>query len=325
MTVDAGTGEAKLSLGARAQATQTALTGNMGRRVGGRLRRMLAAAALALLGVLAVAASPAVAAYYPSGPQAFVDKGQLDGWELCFSGLYNGTESLDTVLTQCDGDPLLLAGGPTGSATLTVLAAAPRADVLFDTGTSNTPHDANGSGWYFNDDYSWGFAKQGDPINRVPCDLGGANPELRLCWHTFDGSLFGGWRAGATQNLNDSVDYTRYIYQGVAELALKAKPKKRRVEVGEKAKFKAKLRTTGLPANGVEVCMKPKRAGGALKPSKRKCKAVGALDPGAQATKSFKVKAKPKAAGKKFKLKLTAAGAGLETVARQATLVVGGA
>ena len=25
-------------------------------------------------------------AYYPSGPQAFVDKGKLDGWELCFSG-----------------------------------------------------------------------------------------------------------------------------------------------------------------------------------------------------------------------------------------------
>jgi hypothetical protein len=158
---------------------------------------------------------PALASYYPSGPKTFVKKGQLNGWEQCFSGFYgDNSTTVDTVLTQCDGDPLLLAGGPTGSAKLTVLAAAPRDDVIFDTGTSNDPHNAHGSGWYFNDDYSWGFAKQGDPINRNTCDTNfDPNADLRLCWHTFNGFLDGGYRAGAIIELNDSKDYTRYVYQ----------------------------------------------------------------------------------------------------------------
>jgi hypothetical protein len=147
------------------------------------LTRCIRRSALAAVCLLALAASPAVALYYPSGPQTFVDKSQLDGWQVCFSGLYNGAESLDTVLTPCNQDLLLLAGGPTGSSTLTVLAAAPRADVIFDTGTGNTPHDANGTGWYFNANWSWGFAKQGDPIVRDECDVAadqdpGPNPDL---------------------------------------------------------------------------------------------------------------------------------------------------
>jgi hypothetical protein len=185
------------------------------------LTRSIRRSALAAVCLLAVTATPALAAYYPSGPQAFVDKGQLDGWQLCFSDLYNGTESLQTVLNQCSGDPLLLAGGPTGSQNLTVLAAAPRADVIFDTGDSNTPHDANGSGWYFSRDFSWGFAKQGDPINRAECDdLEDPNSDLRLCWHTLGGSdtLSGGYRAGATLELNGSTDYTRYIFQPAPDL-----------------------------------------------------------------------------------------------------------
>ena len=181
------------------------------------LTRCIRRSALAAVCLLAVAATPAHAAYYPSGPQTSVDKSQLDGWELCFTDLYaNATASLDGVLGQCNGDPLLLAGGPTGSQTLTVLAAAPRADVIFDTGTSNDPHDANGSGWYFNSNWSWGFAKQGDPIQRTNCDvLVSPNPDLRLCWHTDSGLLDNGYRAGATLGLNQSVDYTRYVYQPV--------------------------------------------------------------------------------------------------------------
>ena len=168
-------------------------------------------------GCVLAAASPALAIYYPSGPQTFVPKSQLKGWQLCFSGFYSDTESLETVLSQCDRDPLLLAGGPTGSETLTVLAAAPRDDVLFDTGQSNDPHNANGSGWYFNSNWSWGFAKKGDPIKRDECDVRNRpHSKLRLCWHTLggDGMLSGGYRAGAEVGLNGSTDYTRYIYQG---------------------------------------------------------------------------------------------------------------
>jgi hypothetical protein len=262
-------------------------------------------------------------AYYPSGPQALVEKGELDGWEPCFTGTYSGTESLTTVLTQCDGDPLLLAGGPTASSTLTVLAAARRADVIFDTGTGNDPHDANGSGWYYNGNLSWGFAKQGDPINRVDCDnLDTPNPELRLCWHTTANALAGGWRAGGEVNLNESDAYTRYVYQAAPGLALGVNPDKRKIEVGENAKFDAKVRNVGfLPASDIDICLQVQNANGALDPANQ-CKAVGELGPAGRATKTFKVKAKPKAAGKKFELEFTTEGAGLETVAQTTKVIV---
>jgi len=41
--------------------------------------------------------------------------------------------------------------------------------VLFDTRESDIPHDANGVGWYYGDNESWGFAKQGDAITRSSC------------------------------------------------------------------------------------------------------------------------------------------------------------
>jgi len=185
-----------------------------------RLSRRIGFSALAAICLAAIVAAPAQALYYPSGPQAFVPKTQLDGWQLCFSDLYGATESLSNVLGPCNQDLLMLAGGPTDDPALTVLAAAPRSDVIFDTGQSNTPHNANGSGWYFNANWSWGFAKEGDPIQRDECDVAadqhpGPNPDLRLCWHTLGGndSLSGGYRAGAAVDLNGSTDYTRYVYQ----------------------------------------------------------------------------------------------------------------
>src|SRR3954454_3947761 len=95
-----------------------------------RLSRRIGFSALAAICLAAIAAAPAQALYYPSGPQAFVPKTQLDGWQLCFSDLYGDTDSLDPLLASCNKDLLLLAGGPTASSTLTVLAAAPRSDVI---------------------------------------------------------------------------------------------------------------------------------------------------------------------------------------------------
>jgi len=85
-------------------------------------------------------------------------------------------------------------------------------DVTFDTGTGNTPHNANGVGWYYNDSYSWGFARQGDPISRSTCDIEGGNPESRLCWHTGGGNINGGWRCGSATDLNGSNAYERLIF-----------------------------------------------------------------------------------------------------------------
>jgi hypothetical protein len=179
--------------------------------------------------LLGATAAPASATYYPTGPQSFVDQSRLQGWQLCFSGPYGDSgPALSDVLSNCNGGLLLLAGGPNGSPTLTVLAAAPRADVIFDTGDSNTPHDANGSGWYFSGGLSWGFAKQGDPINRDECDTvadsddpTGPNGDLRLCWHTFGGALEGGFRAGTVDFLNSEPSgYTRYVYQATCDASV---------------------------------------------------------------------------------------------------------
>ena len=261
-------------------------------------------------------------AFYPSGPQAFVEKGKLDGWELCFTGLYNGTESLDTVLTQCDGDPLLLAGGPTASSTLTVLAAARRADVIFDTGAGNDPHDANGSGWYYNGSLSWGFAKQGDPIQRTKCDfLETPNPELRLCWHTTANQLAGGWRAGAVTDLNESDAYTRYIYQAAPDLALGVKPGSGRSRSGRRPSSRPRCETSASSprATSRSASRRSRPTGRLTRPISARPSASWARMGGRRRASRSRRSPKPLATSE---LKFTADGAGLETVSRKTKVIV---
>lgn len=171
---------------------------------------------LAAGGARARASGPA---YYPFGPQLNVSESTIrnGGWVKCWQGLYgDGSSALANVLAVCKGPNLLLAGGPVSSSVFDVVAAAPRADVLFDTGTGNTPHNANGSGWYFNAHWSWGFAKQGDPIDRFECDTETTNGAYRLCWHVgLNGAgdrIDGGWRSGTHTSLNDSTTYRRAIF-----------------------------------------------------------------------------------------------------------------
>jgi len=149
--------------------------------------------------------------YSPSGVQNGVAIASLAGWAQCYSDTYNIHIVASTVTTQCTKAKLMLACRATGASTLNVLAWAPRADVLFDTGTGNTTHPANGVAWYFNSAWSWGFAKGGDSVNRNSCDIL-TNPDSaqRLCWHTV---AAGGYRCGATTGLNGSVAFERIVYQ----------------------------------------------------------------------------------------------------------------
>jgi hypothetical protein len=152
--------------------------------------------------------------YYPSGPQTSVTEASITsgGWTQCWSGLYNGSANLNTVWASCNGSYLMLAGGPVSSTTFDVVAAAPAADVKFDTGTTNTAHNANGTGWYYSSSYSMGFAGLGDPLSRNSCDTSTVNSAKRLCWHTSGGSISGGYRSGANMGLNGSTTYRRVIY-----------------------------------------------------------------------------------------------------------------
>ncbi len=161
--------------------------------------------------------------YYPSGPQTSVDESVplAGGWSVCYDGDYGDSASIAGILAECDGDYLLMASGPAASSVFDVVAAAPRDDVIFDTGTSDTPHDANGTGWYFNESWSWGFAAQGDTIVRDSCDVEGPAEGDRLCWHTGSGSLDIGYRSGV--NVSGGTNYRRVIMESSSNTAPKAR------------------------------------------------------------------------------------------------------
>ena len=139
-------------------------------------------------------------------------------------GDYSATVIATTVNTQVDSDESSTDFSTHGwiNASLpgdafTIVAAAPRADVLFDTGDwTNTTHEANGTAWYYSTSTSWGFAKAGDLVQRSSCDIGGVYNDYlhsgaRLCWHTSGGNLNDGWRAGTYSSLWNNT--YRAVYQ----------------------------------------------------------------------------------------------------------------
>jgi hypothetical protein len=120
----------------------------------------------------------------------------------------------NTILgQQCTGSKLLEACRPVGANEFTVLAMGDRADVLFDVGSQeNGKHEANGVAWYFSNEYSMGFARAGDEVERFSCDVANINPEDRLCWHTSSDGIDGGWRCGVTTDLNGDPQWERLLY-----------------------------------------------------------------------------------------------------------------
>ncbi len=135
------------------------------------------------------------------------------GWTECYRDLYgnNNLALANSITTACTKANIMLACRQTGSATLTLAANAPRTDVFFDTGANNNVvHNANGVGWYFNNNYSMGFAPLGAAVQRNSADvLAGAT---RLSWHTHN-FFGGGYRCGDTTGLNNSNAWERIVYQ----------------------------------------------------------------------------------------------------------------
>ena len=165
--------------------------------------------------------------FLPVGPQTNVpvDTVTGGGWTECYRDTYDNFMNAETVLSQCTGELLMLSCRPTGSDTLTLLAQGVRSDVTFDTGlNSGVTHIANGVGWYFNisafdetdeGENAWGFVRAGDSVNKDNCDIdsSGADDE-RLCWHIQRTN--GGYRCGATQDLNDSRSFESIVYESSA-------------------------------------------------------------------------------------------------------------
>jgi hypothetical protein len=164
--------------------------------------------------------------YAPFGPQTSVPIQTVTdgGWTECYRDTYDIQINPATVLSQCTGNLLILSCLPTGSNTLTLLAAGVRTDVTFETGdNSDVTHIANGTGWYFNNAglQSWGFVRAGDSVDKDNCDVdtSGANDE-RLCWHLNTG----GYRCGVTEDLNESSSFERIVYTANGTLPGRSNP-----------------------------------------------------------------------------------------------------
>ncbi len=158
--------------------------------------------------------------YSFSGVQNNVPIASLLGWSQCYVDSYGASGTpLSTILSQCSKAKLLMGCRTTGSQTLTVAANAPRLDVIFETGSGQTPHNANGVGWYYTGSYSWGFAPQGSILNRNSCDIidsqsypggGATDGAQRICWHTSGNALSTGWRCGKPDFLG--AGYERILF-----------------------------------------------------------------------------------------------------------------
>jgi len=93
---------------------------------------------------------------------------------------------------------------PRDNFTFAVLAAGERTSVLAQTGQNvTTPH--NGSEWYYNPNSSMGFASIGASISQSTADVSAPSDPLRLSWHLSSNQMTGGYRAGATIDLNGST------------------------------------------------------------------------------------------------------------------------
>jgi hypothetical protein len=155
--------------------------------------------------------------YLPNGPQQNVPVASLTGWSLCYSDTYdqNMQAQVSTIQASCTGSRILMACRQHNSTTITLLAQGLRTDVFTDTGAANNSGHSDGKVlWYFDPNYSWGFATPGDTLSLGQCDTGNDGPAAgtdRLCWHTINAS--GGYRCGTTINLNTDATWDRLIYQ----------------------------------------------------------------------------------------------------------------
>ncbi len=162
--------------------------------------------------------------YSPCGPQVNVPLGLIEsgGWQPCHQSPYGKPLSGKEVIECAGSEHMMLACRQEGSDTIKLLAWAPTADVMSDTGIPGTAPGkntdvvtvSNGSSWYNGSADgvgSIGFAKQGDPVQKLSCDNAeGGNQNMRQCWHLDMG--IGGFRCGAVKNLNDNYQWERMIF-----------------------------------------------------------------------------------------------------------------
>ncbi len=153
------------------------------------------------------------------GPFAFegirhdLTDADVGNWALCHQSEYRGEIGLPELLAACDGGHVLLACRHQDAERFAVAAMGEREEVFRDSGDrNNDTHEHNGVAWYFSTNASLGFTAPGTEVRRGTCDTGMERPEKRLCWHTTNNRMRGGWRCGEQTGLNGSGEWIRYIF-----------------------------------------------------------------------------------------------------------------
>jgi hypothetical protein len=169
---------------------------------------------LSMLFVLAFSMSAYAQSYAPVGPQENVPVSTVTsgGWTECFKEKFDQNTPISTILAACSGTQMMMACRPTGSATLQLLAQAAKSDVTFPTGYFDrySTRLANGSLWYFDNNWSWGFAQAGDSVDKYSCDwLSTGASSKKMCIHTGSNQTSYGYRCG---NSFPGSNYERVFY-----------------------------------------------------------------------------------------------------------------
>merc|ERR1712029_161219 len=168
--------------------------------------------------------------YYPYGPRQNVPMSTVlnGGCQQCYSERYDKKYTVNQFQNikedrLCTGSFLMLGCRHRSSNTITLLAAAPKDDVLKITDTQygvGRGHVLNGSKWYrmvqaghltsnFNGKLGWGFADQYDPIRLAPCDYGETRGgSKRLCFHLENS----GYRCGSSIRLYNDNQWEKLIF-----------------------------------------------------------------------------------------------------------------
>jgi hypothetical protein len=159
--------------------------------------------------------------YYPSGPTRDVSEQTLvnNGWVKTYEQTYATQILNDGTGLRPSGTYTILAGKSVGSNTISLLAAAPTADIFTQT-TGNNTNLVNGTYWYYVPTIniaggSIGFADTSTVILNT-ADSSSMDSLYRLSWHinytTGGAGSNGGWRLGNITNLNDSGDYLKQVW-----------------------------------------------------------------------------------------------------------------
>ena len=173
----------------------------------------------------AIGIQSSYADYYPTGIQQNVSEQTLidNGWVKTYEQTYQTQILSDGVGLRPTGTYTILSGKAVGSSTISLLAAAPTADVFTQT-TGNNTNLVNGTYWYYVPTQNPSVSASGGAIGFAntstvsldTADTSNLNSPYRLSWHinltnqNVGGN--GGYRLGEITDLNDSTAYLKQVW-----------------------------------------------------------------------------------------------------------------